>query len=264
MTLDETERRYVEELLSAMRGPCEAQFPDASPLISEEFAKEFRATLLIHHYFLKAPLAMTSFEAAFVRAARAAGHTVNPAPDGQRFWDVEVDGKRISLKSTAAANLRVGLLHIPKLCEAAWIQDMRSAALREEATKRLFAEYTGAVDSIIQLRLFKNRAFYELVEIPTDILAQVDDVPRAEFAPDGPTIGIRPNAQNAGDDPRRIVGPHDDRPIARCDRAFVGWTAGKTDGVSGRGRVATDYPGGILGVGLFVQLGHLQSLSGMR
>lgn len=190
MTLDETERRYVDELLSAMRGPCEAQFPDASPLISAEFAKEFRATLLIHHYFLKAPLAMTSFEAAFVRAARAAGHTVNPAPDGQRFWDVDVDGKRISLKSTAAANLRVGLLHISKLCEAAWIQDMRSAALREEATKRLFAEYTGAVDSIIQLRLFKNRAFYELVEIPTDILAQVADVPRAEFAPDGPTIGI--------------------------------------------------------------------------
>ncbi len=190
MVVDAAEQRYVEELLSAIRGPCEAKFPDASPLVTEVFAREFRATLLIHHYFLKAPLATSSFEAAFIRAARAVGRTVNPAPDGQRFWDVEIDGRRISLKTTAAANLRVGSLHISKLCEAAWIQDMRSAASREEATKRLFAQYTGAVDSIIQLRLFKKRAFYELVEIPTQLLAQVADVPRAEFAPDGPTIGI--------------------------------------------------------------------------
>lgn len=187
---NQIEKKYLDELLSAMRGPCETTFPAASPLMSEHFAAEFRATLLTHHYFLKAPLATNSFEAAFVRAARAAGHEVIPAPDGQRFWDVEIDGSKISLKSTAAANLRVGTLHISKLCEAAWIQDMRSAALREEATKELFAEYTGTVNRIIQLRLFKKKALYELVEIPTDLLAQVADVPRAEFALDGPSIGI--------------------------------------------------------------------------
>ena len=185
-----TEQRYLDELLAAMRGPCETSFPTASPIMSESFAQEFRATLLIQHYFLKAPLATNSFEAAFVRAARVAGHDVTPAPDGQRFWDVELDGRKISLKSTGAANLRVGTLHISKLCEAAWIQDMRSAALREEATKGLFADYTSRVDSIIQLRLFKKKSLYELVEIPTTLLAQVADVPRAEFAPDGPTIGI--------------------------------------------------------------------------
>lgn len=190
MVVDAAEQRYVEELLSAIRGPCEAKFPDASPLVTEVFAREFRATLIIHHYFLKAPLATSSFEAAFIRAARAAGYAVNPAPDGQRFWDVEIDGRRISLKSTAPAKLSVGSLHISKLCEAAWIQDVRGAAAREDATKRLFAEYTGAVDSIIQLRRFRKRAFYEMVEIPTRLLAQVADVPRAEFAPDGPTIGI--------------------------------------------------------------------------
>lgn len=187
---DATEQRYLDELLGAMRGPCETDFPAASPIMSEDFVREFQATLLIHHYFLKAPLATNSFEAAFVRAARAAGHEVVPAPDGQRFWDVEIDGRKISLKSTAAASLRVGTLHISKLCEAAWIQDMRSASLREEATKELFADYTSIVDSIIQLRLFKKKALYELVEIPTALLAQVADVPRAEFAPDGPTIGI--------------------------------------------------------------------------
>lgn len=159
-------------------------------MISQKFMKEFQATLLMHHYFLNAPLAMTSFEAAFVRAVTAAGNSVKLAPEGQRFWDVEVDGKRISLKSTAPKKLSVDFLHISKLCEAAWIQDMRGSAQREEETKRLFAEYTSLVDSIIQLRLFRDRARYELVEIPTEILAQVAEVPRVKFAPDGPTIGI--------------------------------------------------------------------------
>lgn len=185
-----TEQRYVDELLTAIRGPCEATFPTESTLVTEVFAREFQAALLINHYFLGAPLSTTSFDAAFIRAARAAGHKVVPAPDGYRFFDVDIAGKKISLKSTAAADLRVGKLHISKLCEAAWIQDMRGAAQREEATKRLFVAYTEAVDSIIQLRLFKQRAVYELVEIPSALLQQVADVPRAEFAPDGPSIGI--------------------------------------------------------------------------
>ena len=101
-----------------------------------------------------------------------------------------MDGLRISLKSTAAANLRIGSLHISKLCEAAWIQDARSASHRESKTKWLFDEYTTAVDAIIQLRLFKRRAFYEMVSIPTSVLTQVADVPRVQFAPEGPSIGI--------------------------------------------------------------------------
>lgn len=187
---DPTEQRYLDELLAAMRGPCVETFPVSSPILTETFAKEFRATLLIHHYFLKAPLATNSFEAAFVRAALGAGLDVKPAADGNRFWDVEVEGRKISLKSTAQKGLKVKTLHISKLCEAAWIQDMRRADQREQATKQLFADYTDSVDSIIQLRLFRNSAFYEMVEIPTSLLAQVADVPRAEFAPDGPTIGI--------------------------------------------------------------------------
>lgn len=208
---DSTEQRYLDDLLAAMRGTCEVTFPassgaktrvgepagpsdhgSAAPLafLTPGFEKEFRTTLLIHHYFLRAPLATNSFEAAFLRAGLAAGHDIRKAPDGQRFWDVEVDGLRISLKSTAAANLRVGSLHISKLCEAAWIQDARSASHRECKTKRLFEEYTNVVHAIIQLRLFKSKAFYEMVSIPTSVLAQVADTPRTAFAPEGPSIGI--------------------------------------------------------------------------
>jgi Type II site-specific deoxyribonuclease len=172
-----------------MRAPCSEVF-DGGKLLSAEFAQEFRAAISIHHYYLRSTLGTNFFEAAFIKAATAAGQHVKVAPDGCRFWDIELDGKKISLKSTAAASMRVGKLHISKLCEAAWIQDVRGAAPREEATKHLFAEYTSLVDSIVQLRYFRESCTYEMVQISSELLRKVADVPRAEFSPDGPSIGI--------------------------------------------------------------------------
>lgn len=184
-----TEQRNLDELLAAMRAPCSATF-DGAGLLGSKFATEFRAALNIHHYYLRATLGTNFFEAAFKRAAMVAGHKVFAAPDGGRFWDIELDGKKISLKSSAAATMRVNKLHISKLCEAAWIQDMRSATARERETKQLFSAYTSLVDCIIQLRYFRSTCTYEMVQISTDLLVKVAQVPRAEFASDGPTIGI--------------------------------------------------------------------------
>lgn len=184
-----SEQRYIDELVSAMRGYCVETIPTESTL-DKDFIDDFRTTILIAFYFLKSPLSTHSFESAFIRAARASGRSVLAAPDGGRFWDVEVDGKKISLKSSSAKNLSSDFLHISKLCEAAWIQDMRTSALREEKTKALFAEYSEIVDSIIQLRFFPKKAYYELVELPVAAFKQVQNVPRTEFSADGPTIGI--------------------------------------------------------------------------
>ena len=159
-------------------------------MLSANFALEFRVALLIHHNYLRATLGTNFFEAAFKRAAKAAGHDIEVAPDGTRFWDVALDGRKISLKSSAAASMRDGKLHISKLCEAAWIQDVRGAAARESATKQLFSEFTTLVDCIVQLRFVRKTSTYELVRIPSSVFAQIANVPRAEFAPDGPSIGI--------------------------------------------------------------------------
>ncbi len=172
-----------------MRAPCDEWFKGGS-LLSDKFAAEFRATLLIHHYYLRATLGTNFFEAAFGKAAKAAGHKITPATDGCRFWDVDLDGLKISLKSSAAASMLVDKLHVSKLCEASWIQDVRGATQREAATKALFLDYSDQVDSIIQLRYFRRTCTYEMVRIPSGLLRQVEDVPRSEFAPDGPSIGI--------------------------------------------------------------------------
>ncbi|HLF10262.1 MAG TPA: hypothetical protein VJA26_03540, partial [Gammaproteobacteria bacterium] len=112
------------------------------------------------------------------------------APDGQRFWDVMVDGRKISLKSSKARSLRDSVLHISKLTEAAWIQDCRTAKKRQERTQALFSDYCDEVDAIVQLRYFSSSKQYELVEVPVLLFRQILKVPRTYFSADGPTINI--------------------------------------------------------------------------
>ena len=146
--------------------------------------------LLTHHCFMGSPLFQESFDSAFIAACGRGGHEVQRAPDGQRFWDVMVDGCKISLKSSKARSLRNDVLHVSKLTEAAWIQDCRTARKRQERTRALFSNYCDEVDAIVQLRYFGSEQKYELVEVPVVLFRQILDVPRAQFSADGPTINI--------------------------------------------------------------------------
>jgi hypothetical protein len=184
------EQRRLQEFLAALRTTCSANLHPESPWNSESFESEFRSKLLTHHCFMGSPLFQESFESAFTAACLHSGRQVAPAPDGQRFWDVTVDGRRFSLKSSKAKSLRRDTLHISKLTESAWIQDCRTAAKRCERTHGLFREYCREVDAIVQLRYFADLHLYELVEIPVSVFAQVLDVGKSHFAADGPTINI--------------------------------------------------------------------------
>lgn len=184
------EERRLREFISALRTRCTAQMDSQSTWNSEKFESEFRSKLLTHHCFMGSPLFQESFDSAFTAACSHAGHQVEQAPAGQRFWDVMIDGRRISLKSSKARSLRDATLHISKLTEAAWIQDCRTATTRWEHTQRLFRKYCSEVDAIVQLRYFHSLRLYELVEIPVSLLAQVLDVGRTHFSADGPTINI--------------------------------------------------------------------------
>jgi hypothetical protein len=189
-SVTQAEHRRLTEFINALRTPCKVQRNPDSPLNTREFESEFRSKLLTHHCFMGSPLFQESFDSAFISACSLAGHTVNLAPDGQRFWDVMIDGRRISLKSTKAKSLRQDTLHISKLTEAAWIQDCRTAAKRREHTFKLFEEYNAEVDAIIQLRYFVLRRKYELVEIPVSLFSQIFAVGKSHFSADGPTINI--------------------------------------------------------------------------
>ncbi|KKZ10533.1 MAG: hypothetical protein TE42_09905 [Candidatus Synechococcus spongiarum SP3] len=63
----------------------------------------------------------------------------------------------LSLTSTAARNLSKTLLHISKLTEAPWIQDIRKASQRRFETIKLFRAYRPAVSHIIVLCTFRDK-----------------------------------------------------------------------------------------------------------
>lgn len=189
-SLTPSERDRVQEFLQALRTPCRQELRADSEIVDETFADDFRSRLLVQHSFVGTPLFQDSFESAFISAARAAGNSCTKASDGERFWDVELNGARISLKSTKARALRADKLAISKLTEAAWIQDCRTALKRESETKQLFRSYIAIVHSILQLRYFGRSHAYELVEIPVVLFAPLLEVPRYHFDSDGPSIGI--------------------------------------------------------------------------
>ena len=190
VSVSPAENRRLKEFLAALRTPCQVTVAEDSWLASEDFEAEFRSKLLTHHCFMGSPLFQESFDSAFRAACSHAGRVVSLAPAGQRFWDLILDGKKISLKSSKAKDLRLDTLHISKLTEAAWIQDCRSAAKRQDSTCALFDNYCSEVDAIMQLRYFAQIHTYELVEIPVSLFSQVFKVKKSSFSADGPTINI--------------------------------------------------------------------------
>ncbi len=190
LRLSPSEQRRVSELVAALRTAVEVRVAESSPLMSAEFVEEFQSRLLAQHVFLGNPLFQESFDTAFIASAEIAGFSVSKAPDGQRFWDVEIDGRKISLKSSRAKSLRKDTLHISKLTEAAWIQDCRTPAKRRQFTCKLFEIFCEEVDEIIQLRYFAATGNYEMVGIPVALFAPILELPSSEFRADGPTINI--------------------------------------------------------------------------
>lgn len=188
--LNQAEGRRVAELVAALRTPCREEINPESDLVDRAFADEFRSRLLAQHVFMGNPLFQEGFEAAFEASCRQAGLAIKVAPKGQRFWDISVRGKRLSLKSSKAQSMRDSILHISKLTEAAWIQDCRTARRRQQLTLELFRRYTTEVDGIFQLRYFAKTSVYELVEVPGTLFEPILDVPQRFFRADGPTVDI--------------------------------------------------------------------------
>lgn len=188
--LSQIERQRLEEFLRILRTPCKVVRSLESFFNTPDFEEAFRSRLLTHHCLIGSPLFQESFDSAFISSCRDAGMQVEEAPPGQRFWDVVVAGKHVSLKSSKAKSLKAQVLHVSKLTEAAWIQDCRTAKRRREQTLELFETYTAQVDAIIQLRYFERTGLYELVEIPVAMFRQIKTVGREYFDSDGPTINI--------------------------------------------------------------------------
>lgn len=182
--LSSSELSVVELYINAILQDIHAEsVAENSWIASTEWLDAFTARLKAHHALSTEPLSREQFEAAFQKACEADGWEVEAAESAtQRFFDIKISKgdikKSISLKATAAKDIKPHTLHISKLSEAAWIQDTRRQVDRRDAIVNLFREFRECTDSIIMLRCFRydGPPKYEIVEIPTSLFAQLDDL----------------------------------------------------------------------------------------
>ena len=194
--------RFVARMVESLSDPPQAQnsAPEPTWITAEpDWIEYFGLLISAHHGLAVDALKETGFENAFRDACEAVRWGVDPpASATRRFVDVTVrtsDGqhRRLSLKSTAARRLSRSTVHISKLTEAAWIQDVRSARDRRTRTLELFEEYCATVDAIVMLRAFRHDPqsmpyCYQLIEIPNDVFTSLQSLPLSAFEADGPTL----------------------------------------------------------------------------
>ncbi len=170
---------FVSRMVDSLSSPPLAHTNSKNTWLPPEWIEYFGLALSVHHGTTLEPLAQKGFETVFRNACESVRWAVEgPASETQRFLDLEIQRpgfpwQKLSLKSTAARNLSRTSIHISKLTEAAWVQDMRAARDRRERTLALFHDYMSAVDSIMMLRAFREGhdipTKYQLVEIPSTI-----------------------------------------------------------------------------------------------
>lgn len=191
----------VNEFVDALLTPAAEDLLAGSWLTTPDWSEAFLARLRAHHALSREPLSTTQFEAAFEAACEAAGWMVDSSTSAtQRFYDTAIAppgtllSKRISLKASSAKGMSKSFVHISKLTEAAWIQDVRKLADRQDRIIGLFREYRDTCDGIIMLRGFPSATgvYYELVEIPTSLFKPIEllDIKTAQQ----PTIPVPPDS----------------------------------------------------------------------
>ncbi len=199
--LSPTGIRFVARMVESLSSPPQAQVKEPGTWLTPEWIEYFGLALSVHHGTTTEPLAQKAFETVFQNACESVGWKVDkPESETWRFLDLVLQRNngaehKLSLKSTAQKRLSAKTVHISKLTEAAWVQDMRTARDRREQTVNLFQQYVDAVDSIMMLRAFRRPkqrqttpSKYQLIEIPTETFRSLFKSPLHAFNADGPTI----------------------------------------------------------------------------
>ncbi|MCY4610564.1 MAG: hypothetical protein OXC38_02490 [Gammaproteobacteria bacterium] len=211
MTLDELKAtldsfspikiEFVAKVMESLANPPSANIRSRGTWLTSEpdWIEYFGLALSVHHGTTTEPLGLTSFETVFRNACEQLRWSIDPpGSPTERFVDLVVRPQpgnclRLSLKSSAAKNLSETTLHISKLTEAAWIQDVRTARDRRDRTLELFRQYQSAVTQIVMLRAFREDIDkiphkYQLVEVPVSIFDSIQQAPLGVFERDAPVI----------------------------------------------------------------------------
>ncbi len=168
---------WVERIVLQFRQPKVFVANPTSDLIDECFVEDFGDALRLHHCFSADAFAKDKFEYTAVRVWGQCGRVAEMAPPGNPGHDVSVGAIRISLKTQADRNLRLGVVNIHKFMElgrGSWTDQPADLVMSRDQYLAHLQKY----DRVLVLRNTTYPAYpsrlwrYELIEIPKDLLAQ--------------------------------------------------------------------------------------------
>ncbi len=208
-TFSPAQIEFVATVVDSLSNPPRADIREEGTWLTGASAwiEYFGLALSVHHSATAEPLGLTTFESVFRNACQHVEWTVDPPGSRmRRFVDLTVQTdvgpeRRLSLKSTAAKDLKEDSAHISKLTEAAWVQDARTGTARRNEMRKLFRQYQDAVSAIIMLRAFRDTSAdvprrYQLLEFPASIFDTVHEAPLAFSAPTPRRLSARPTASS--------------------------------------------------------------------
>lgn len=142
-----------------------------SNLVNDVVLENVGDLLRIHHAMSRRALSKAPFEYAFEKALQLSGHKAKLADSATNpGYDLEVDGQRISLKTEASKNIREHQIHVSK-----WLEMGKGEWDPPTIQLPRFLEHMEGYDRILTLRCLVqkgSRYFYELVEIPRDLMLE--------------------------------------------------------------------------------------------
>ena len=117
-TLSSSQIEAIENIVLQLTKPYTTitRLP-SSDIVDNCLLYMFGDSLKIHHCFSKEPLSKDRFEYALERSSQLCGKAAILAPKGNPGHDITINGKAISLKTEASANIKAGRVHISKFME---------------------------------------------------------------------------------------------------------------------------------------------------
>lgn len=168
---------WVERIVLQFRQPKNFVANTTEGLIDDCFLEDFGDALRLHHCFSDDAFAKDKFEYTAVRVWQQCGRPAAMASRGNPGHDITLGTERISLKTQADRNLRLGVVNIHKFMELGrghWADDPQDLL-------QLRAQYLEHLAGYERILILRNTAYptpanpfwrYELLEIPLSLLTQ--------------------------------------------------------------------------------------------
>jgi hypothetical protein len=174
-------------MANGMRGLIAESITPGSDILVPRFVANFSNRLRMHHATNREKFKKKSFEYAFLDASSAAEKkaVINDDPTNPGA-DVIVDGVAFSLKTEASTGISTKTIVISKLMEARWIRECVTPENFARGTTARVTAHLRKYNRILMLRAFdieKTKIRYDMVEIPLDLLLQVENLKPADFSP---------------------------------------------------------------------------------